>query len=75
MNDILIIKINKLNNTASITRSPKATGNILIPKFFIQENIKYKVISIGSYAFENCSIDSLTFPDDSEIEVFVKNFK
>ncbi|KAK8857555.1 hypothetical protein M9Y10_015960 [Tritrichomonas musculus] len=68
--DGLMVEINEFNKTASIAQSPKATGDIFIPNFFEKENIKYKIISIRDYAFEKCNIDSLTFPEDSEIETF-----
>ncbi|KAK8887509.1 hypothetical protein M9Y10_038557 [Tritrichomonas musculus] len=66
----LMVKINESNNTASITKSPKAHGNIFIPRFFKKGNIKYKIISIESYSFSDCDIGYLTFPEDSEVEIF-----
>ena len=68
--DGLMVKIDESDNTASITNSPKATGNIFIPHFFEKDSIKYKIISINNNAFDSCKIDSLTFPYDSEIEIF-----
>ena len=38
--DGLMVKVNEINNTASISESPKATGSILIPTFFENNNIK-----------------------------------
>ena len=62
--------INETNNTASIVKSPKATGDVFIPRFVEKGNIQYKIISIGEKAFQDCKINSLTFPEDSEIETF-----
>ena len=66
----LMAIINETNNTASIVKSPKATGNVFIPRFVEKGNIQYKIISIGEKAFENCKINLLTFPEDSEVETF-----
>ena len=66
----LNVKINQKNNTASIIKSPKAKGTVFIPRFVEFENHKYKIISIEQYAFSNIKIDSLTFPEDSEVESF-----
>ena len=49
--DGLMVKINESDKTASITKSPKATGNICVPCFYEKENIKYKIISIEHNAF------------------------
>lgn len=68
--DGLKVKINEANNTASIIKSSKATGKVFIPHFFEKGNVKYKIIAISKNAFENCNIESLTFPEDSEVEIF-----
>ena len=57
--DGLMVKINESDKTASITKSPKATGNICVPCFYEKENIKYNIISIEHNAFEKCNIDSI----------------
>ena len=69
----LRIKINPKNNTASITKSPKASGQVSIPHFAEYENKNFKIISIEANAFTNCNIDSLTFAKDSEVETFDEN--
>lgn len=51
-------------------KSPKATGNIIIPRFAEHKNNKFKISTIGSWAFESCKIESLSFPEDSEVEAF-----
>ncbi|KAK8876034.1 hypothetical protein M9Y10_006218 [Tritrichomonas musculus] len=68
--DGLIVKIDESNNTASITQSPKATGNIFIPRFYEKGNKKYNIISIEDRSFYECNIDSITFPEDSEVKFF-----
>lgn len=71
----LRVKLNQNDNTSSIIESPKASGTVFIPKFVEYENQKYKIISIGDYAFNaNKSIDYLTFPEDSEVERFERCF-
>ena len=66
----LRVSINKKDKTASIIKSPEAKGIILVPRFATHDNINYKIISIGGNSFENCNIEFLTFPEDSEIESF-----
>ncbi|KAK8841617.1 hypothetical protein M9Y10_027242 [Tritrichomonas musculus] len=66
----LRVKINQNDKTASVVKSPKASGNVLIPHFAEHENKNYKIISIEGYAFINCNIDCLTFAKDSEVETF-----
>ena len=66
----LRVEINQKDKTASVVKSPKASGNVLIPHFAEHENKNYKIISIKGYAFSNCDIDCLTFAKDSEVETF-----
>lgn len=66
----LMVKINESNNTASITKSPKSHGNIFIPRFFKNGNIKYKIIPIEGNSCSGCNIGYLTFPEGSEVEIF-----
>ena len=69
----LRVSINEKNKTAIVIHSPNATGIVLVPRFAVINNIKYKIISIKGYAFEGNKIDFLTFPEDSEIESFDSN--
>ena len=66
----LRVKINDKTKTASIIRSPKATGIILVPRFAEHNNIKYIITSIGNCSFEFNDIECLTFPEDSEVQTF-----
>ncbi|KAK8865150.1 hypothetical protein M9Y10_010684 [Tritrichomonas musculus] len=72
--DGLMAEISEYDNTATIVHSPKATGNIFIPHFFEKDNKKYKITNIRFFAFSSCKFDSLTFPEDSEIEFDVNCF-
>ena len=66
-----MVKITESDYNASIVELAKVTLNVFIPHFF--EKRKYKIIFIKGYAFENCNIDSLAFPNDTEIEIFEKD--
>ena len=66
----LRVKIDQKNKTASIIESPKAKGTVLIPRFAEYENVKYKIISIDTSSFRDTKIESVTFPEDSEVETF-----
>lgn len=53
---------------AQIIHSPKAKGDIIIPKFVEYESEKYLVIGIGQESFrDNKYINSLSFPTDSRV--------
>ena len=54
----LRIKINKTDNTATIVKYLKATGNIIIPRFAEYENNKFTISAIGQGAFGSCKIES-----------------
>lgn len=64
----LIAKINQKDNTASIIKSPKATGTVFVPRFAEYEGSKYKIISLSEDSFQGNFIELLTFPEDSELE-------
>mgnify|MGYP001152822084 CR=1 FL=1 len=66
----LRVEINEKNKTATIIKSPKATGNVFIPRDIDYKGEKYIIISIDSYAFTNNSINLLSFPEDSKIQTF-----
>ena len=69
----LRVAINEKYKTASIIRSPKATGIVLIPRFAKYKTIEYPIISIDGYSFKDNYIELLTFPEDSEVESFNEN--
>ena len=66
----LKVKINQKNDTCSIIKSSKDTRNVFIPRFAEYEEKKYKIILFDSGAFSGCNIDSLSFAEDSEFEMF-----
>ncbi|KAK8881661.1 hypothetical protein M9Y10_004421 [Tritrichomonas musculus] len=67
----LVIKLNN-DYTASVTKSPKATGNVFIPRQVIHDKKNYLITSLGKNAFYENNIDAITFPEDSEIITFEK---
>ena len=68
----LRLKLNVDDCTASVIKSPTVTGNVFIPQIILHENIHYKIISLGRYAFESINVQSITFPENSEIKTFEK---
>lgn len=66
----LRVKINEDSHTSSIISSPKATGNVIIPKYAEFECSQYNIISIEKFAFRDTDIKSLSFPEDSLVESF-----
>lgn len=57
-------------HTATIVKSPNASGDIVIPTYVYHNNLKYKVIAIGQISFqENMQIESITFENDSKTEI------
>ncbi|KAK8837408.1 hypothetical protein M9Y10_036842 [Tritrichomonas musculus] len=64
----LRVQINQKDGTSSITKSPKATGNIIVPCFATYNNKQFKIISVEGFAFCSCNIESLIFPEDSKVE-------
>lgn len=68
----LVIKLNN-DYTASVTKSPKATGNVFIPRQVIHDKKNYLITSLGKNAFYENNIDAITFPEDSEIITFEKD--
>lgn len=65
--------LNDKDHTASVIKSPKAKGNIFIPQFIMYQKEKYIITSISSYAFDHIKVESISFPEDSEIESFNYN--
>lgn len=55
--------------TAYVAESPKAKGNVFIPKYIEDNCQKYTVIKICDKAFANSKIESLNFPQDSAVKV------
>ena len=58
---------NSINKTAEVTHNGSNggySGNITIPETITYNYIKYSVISIGKYAFDECSdLTSVTIPN------------
>ena len=66
----LRVEINTKELTAKVIKSPNVTGTVIVPRFAISENKKYKIISIGDESFYGVKFDSLIFAEDSEVESF-----
>lgn len=66
----LRIKIYPVNQTATVIKSGKVTGNVLIPRYVEDDGKKYPIISLSENAFKEAKFDSLIFPKDSEVETF-----
>ena len=57
-------------HTATVVKSPNASGDIVIPTYVYHNLTKYKVIAIGLISFqENMQIGSITFENDSQMEI------
>ena len=69
----LKLRLNANEHVASVIKSPKSTGNIFIPRFIQHEGNDYKIISIDEEAFSQNKIESITFPQDSEVLSFKKD--
>lgn len=52
-------------HTATITNSPNAAMDILIPKSFFFESKEYSIVEIEERAFEKCELKSVKFAKDS----------
>lgn len=68
--DNLKFRLDSKELTAEVIESPKAKGTISIPRHIIYRKKKYIIKAIGQYAFSENEIDSITFPNDSEVERF-----
>lgn len=66
----LKIKLDQEKHTSSIISSPEASGDVFIPKYVEYKGSKYPIISIKDRAFNDNKIESLTFPEDSEVKTF-----
>lgn len=65
----LAFSLNEDNKTATIAYSEKAKGDIFVPKSIFIDANEYLIIGIENYAFfNNISINSISFADDSELE-------
>ncbi|KAK8890323.1 hypothetical protein M9Y10_035096 [Tritrichomonas musculus] len=69
----LRFQLNKEDHTSSVSKSPKASGKVFIPQFIEYEHEKYNIISLGQNAFEFNTIESIEFPEESEILSFEKD--
>lgn len=63
-------QLNPEDLTASIVESPKATGIVIIPRYFRYQKKNYTVTTIKSNAFYQNTIESITFADNSEVTTF-----
>lgn len=66
----LRFRINVKDHTASFINSPNAKGDIYIPRSIEYQNSEYKITSIEKYAFRGNQIDSVFFPENSEVKIF-----
>ncbi|KAK8893379.1 hypothetical protein M9Y10_021796 [Tritrichomonas musculus] len=73
LENCLKLSLNINNHTATITESPKVTGDLFIPRSIKHEGIEYLIISVGSLALASTQIDSLEFAEDSCVETFDSN--
>ena len=65
----LAFSLNEDNKTATIAYSEKAKGDIFVPKSIFIDANEYLISGIENYAFfNNISINSISFADDSELE-------
>lgn len=66
--------LDQSNFTAQLTFSPKAKGEIFIPKYVEYQSSQYYIATIESYAFHhNLSIESLKFALDSSVHQICEN--
>lgn len=56
--------------TAEVLKSPNAKGTISIPRYILHGKKKYIIKAIGEHAFSENEIDSITFPNNSEVTQF-----
>lgn len=69
----VVLKLNKWNHTAMITKSPNANGDIFIPRSISYESQNYIITGICDFEYKN-DIKSIRFSEDSAIKVFDKTF-
>lgn len=61
-------KIDTSNKTASVSSSPQATGDLVIPETVTDSKQRtFKITDLSSTAFEGSSIKSIHFSSDSEV--------
>ena len=66
----LVVKINEDDKTATVIKLNKQTEDVFIPRYAEYKGNKYKIISLAFYALSCKIIQSLTFPEDSEVNYF-----
>ena len=64
------VEIDKRRKIATVTKFSSTQTNVFIPRSVILGPIEYKITKIGTKAFQSCKIESLTFPEDSEVTTF-----
>ena len=61
-------KIDTSSKTASVSSSPQATGDLVIPETITDSKQRtFKITDLSSTAFEGSSIKSIHFSSDSEV--------
>lgn len=72
--DSLNFELNNHNFTAKVIKSPKASGNVIIPRSVTYQNQEFLITKIGKESFFlNTEIKSISFADDSELHTIEKN--
>lgn len=67
------IQIDKENHTASVI-DIKSSGDVFIPRNAVYKGEKYKITSIERLTFNHSKINTLSFPTNSEIQIFNNSF-
>lgn len=74
MENNLIFSINNKEKTAYVIDNYKASGEIFIPRSILHKDQDFIVTRIKEGSFKDCTtIDSISFPDDSEIDTIEKD--
>ena len=63
----LNLELNCDDQTAKIVKSEKAYGNIIVPRSIIYDTKEYIITEISESSFQNSMINTLNFPEDSEL--------
>lgn len=68
--DLVNYRLNESDHTATVTYSPMASKNIVIPVFVTEKEQEYTVIGIEDFAFRSTGIKTLTFGKGSKVTSF-----
>ena len=66
------LKINETNRTATLIKIPKDTKSLFVPRDIEYQKQKYLITSL-SFRFNSYHLESVTFPEDSKVEIFEQN--